>query len=61
MVECDEQTAELHMAMAEMMEEDEGNAKVEQGPGDQLNVMQFTTPRPRTTPMKNRIRFITSQ
>ena len=38
-VECDDQTAELHMAMAEMMEEDEGDAKVEQGPGDQLNVM----------------------
>ena len=39
MVECDDQTAELHMAMAEMMGEDEGDANVEQGPGDQLNVM----------------------
>ena len=35
MVECDDQTVELHMAMAEMMEDDEGQ-------GDQLNVMQFT-------------------
>ena len=43
MVECDDQTAELQMAMAEMMGEDVGNANVEQGPGDQLNVMQFTT------------------
>ena len=39
MVECDEQTAEHHMAMAEMIGDDEGDAKVEQGPGDQLNVM----------------------
>ena len=31
------------MAMAEMMEEDEGDRKVEQGQGDQLNLMHFTT------------------
>ena len=37
MVECDEQTAELHMAMAD----DDGKTKVEQDAGDQLNVMQF--------------------
>ena len=43
MVECDDQMPELHMAMAEIMGEDEGDANVEQGPGDQLNVMQFTT------------------
>ena len=42
MVECDDQTAELHKAMAEMMEEDEGGNNVEQGQGDQLNVLQFT-------------------
>ena len=42
-VECDDQTAELHMAMAEMTGEDEGDVNVEQEPGDQLNVMQFTT------------------
>ena len=42
MVECEEQTAELYMAMAEMMGDDDGKTKVEQGTGDQLNVMQFT-------------------
>ena len=42
MVECDDQTAELHMAMAEMVGEDEGDGSVKQGPGDQPNVMQFT-------------------
>ena len=43
MVECDEQTAELHnMAMTEMMGDGEGDAKIEQGAGDQLKVMQFT-------------------
>ena len=42
MVECDDQTAELHMAMAEMMAEDEEDRNVEQWQGDQLNIMQFT-------------------
>ena len=43
MVECDDETAELHMAMAEIMGEDEGDANVEKWPMDELNVMQFTT------------------
>ena len=42
MVECDDQTAELHMAMAEMMEEDEGGNSREQEQGEQLNVMENT-------------------
>ena len=54
MVECDNQTAELHMAMAEMMEEDEGDRNAEQGQGNQLDVMQFTVAR--IIPMENKIR-----
>ena len=42
LVECDDQTAELHMAMAEMMEEDEGDRNVEHRQGNQLDAMQFT-------------------
>ena len=30
MIECDEQTAEQHIAMAEMMKEDEGDLVLEQ-------------------------------
>ena len=41
-VECDDQTAELHMAMAKMMEEEEGDMDVEQGQGNQLTIMQLT-------------------
>ena len=55
MVECDDQTAELHMAMAEMMGKDDGEANVEQGPVDQLNrhavhyspCLLYTSPSPR--------------
>ena len=43
MIECDDPTAELHMAMAEMMGEDEKQADSEPRPDDQLNVMQFNT------------------
>ena len=59
MVECDDQTAELHMAMAEMMGEDEKQANIEPGPDDQLNVMQFTTIQ--DTPMEIKISCIIIQ
>ena len=43
MIECDQQTAEQHMAMAEMMQEDEGEPVVESTVQDQTNLMQFST------------------
>ena len=42
MVEFDDQTAELHMAMAEMTQDDEGDIDAQQGQAIQPNVMQFT-------------------
>ena len=42
MVECDDQTAELHIAMAEMMQDDEGDIDAHQVPAIQPDVMQFT-------------------
>ena len=42
MVECDDQTAELHMAMAEMMQDDEGDIDAHQVSAIQPDVIQFT-------------------
>ena len=42
MVECDDQTAELHMAVAEMMQDDEGEMNAQQVQVIQPDVMQFT-------------------
>ena len=54
-VECNDQTAQLHMAIAEMMGEDEGDVNVEQGPGNQLYVIQFTTAQENTYGKQNQI------
>ena len=43
MIECDEQTAEQHIAMAEMMKEDEGELVLEQTAQDQTNLIQFSS------------------
>ena len=43
MIECDQQTAEQHMAMAEMMKEDDGTQVLEPTAMDQTNLMQFST------------------
>ena len=43
MIECDNQTAEQHIAMAEMMKEDEGEIVLEPTAQDQTNLMQFSS------------------
>ena len=43
MIECDQETAEQHMAMAEMMKEGEGEPALEPTVQDQTNLMQFST------------------
>ena len=43
MIECDQQTAEQHMAMAEMMKEDEEEQVLEPTAMDQTNLMHFST------------------
>ena len=43
MIECDDQTAEQHIAMAEMMKEDEGEIVLEPTAQDQTNLMQFSS------------------
>ena len=39
MIECDDETAEQHMAMVEMMKEDEGELALEPTAQDQTNLM----------------------
>ena len=41
-IECDDQTADLHMAMAQMMADDEKQVEDEMKPEEQLNLMQFS-------------------
>ena len=47
-VECNDQTAEFYMAMAEMMEEEEGEANKQQVQAIQPDVMQFTVAQEQT-------------
>ena len=42
MTECDQETAEQHMAMAEMMNEDDDGQVADPTPMDQTNLMQFS-------------------
>ena len=44
MIECDQETAEQHMAMAEMMKEDEGVPALEPTVQDQTNLLNCTIP-----------------
>ena len=43
MIECDQQTAEQHIAMAEMMQDDNGVPVEDSTVHDQTNLMQFST------------------
>jgi len=41
-IECDDQTADRHMATAQMMADDEKQVEQEMKPEEQINLMQFS-------------------
>ena len=41
-IKCDDQTADLRMAMAQMMADDEKQVEQEMKPEEQVNLMQFS-------------------